>query len=360
MKHCLWIVFACCTLWACQTSEEPLQTDTPISFAANEAQWNGLRSADYTGDAGVNPLPDMLVYGYYTQNRTWENTTPTDFPFFMNGIEVHRQADMLTYSPLRYYFATGYHSFVAFAPNSYLFDAGYNGHSFNQVTFPNDQTLPALQYQLPTDEANQQDIVCGWALDKTAASQGSNPVNLVFQHATTKIAFSACLEAGFSPPPNLHLSIKSIELSNVYAQAQLNLPYNQINGVPELVWDMYQNFRTVYQTVANGNLTNTTLSHTMQALTTENGAWYLIPQILSGRAEADKPILKLLIQAYDQATEQSDNYTVSIDLSLSSTYWLPGQFINYQIEYTGEGVNITLHLVDPGTGNPDDLGNPLG
>lgn len=324
----------CLFAFSCSKSITDEPESTPLQFDTNYAQWSLTRGVDYTGNAGLNPIPDMLVYGYYTGTKTWmEERTPA-FPLFMSPTEVTNMGGSWVYNPIQYFYPTGYHTFFAFAPYQLL-----EADSRNDFYFPSYSETPALKYHLPNDITNQRDLLIGWATDIV---NGTNPVEIEFRHITTKITFSARKADGYSP----NVRINSIVLNNIYAEGVANI--NEVDGSLSVSWNNHNDLRTFSFTTANNFLKNINLSTTFQSLSDQN--LYIIPQgIRAGNTPTGTSITISTIEVIGDVERQ---FTKT--LNLGAMTWKPGESLNFQIVYSGDGTEILL-LVDPGTGDPSEL-----
>lgn len=318
-----------------------------LQFSANDADWLLTRGADYTGDTGANPLSDMLVYGYYTGDDAWLSTTRNPaFPLFMDPTVVTNTLGSWSYSPSRYFFPTGKHSFFAFAPYQSVAD-----DSRNSFYFPDGSETPALRYYIPDETADQKDLLLGWSVDVV---NQATPVEIQFRHITTKITFKACLAVDNTVPANTVVKIRSITISDIYSNAEATILYDQ--EIQDVLWQGHAGPEDIYISTADHSLEDIALTNSMQSITPANNILYLIPQNIGGRDEGvGIPVVTLAIEEYNTVTNTWATYVQEVDLSLFSSTWDAGQQIEFQITYQGSGTPVTLLLVDPGTGDPSDL-----
>ena len=330
MKRLLLIVWTALSVISCnKVSNEGDTNSTLLSFGAKEAVWTTTRGFDYTGDSGTNPIPDMLVYGYYTGTKKWAAERTPAFPLFMNATVVNNSSGTWTYSPPHYFHPTGYHSFFAFAP--YLLVAA---DSRNDFYFPISSETPVLKYHLPDDINNHEDLLFGYNTD---IENGTNVVDIAFKHITSKITFSARVAAGYTST----VKINSILLNNIYTEATAGV--DNISGSLDIVWGNYNDRRIVAATKNNHGLKDIVLTTTMQTISEK--AIYMIPQEITTETS-----LTLSVSEISGGTER----TYSKTFYLGATTWLPGKELNFQITYNAAGTEILL-LVDPGTGDPESL-----
>lgn len=341
MKYLLSILWGALLFVSCdkKSSGDDEQEAALLHFSTNEAVWSTTRGADYTGDTGTNPIPDMLVYGYYTHTKKWlEDRTPA-FPLFMDATVVTNNSGTWTYSPPRYFHPTGYHSFFAFAPYQTI-----AADSRTNFYFPTSSETPVLDYHLPDEISNHQDLLLGWSTD---VQNGPAPVEIVFKHITTKVRFSARIADDHTLTS--HVKINSILLSDIYSAAQASI-VNESNTL-KVQWQNYNDLRSIAATIGNNALKeNITLTTTMQPISKDT--LYLIPQALETTVNGRNPAITLSTVEWSDGTER--HFTKTFHLSGLGLSWKPGEVLDFQITYSGESTEI-LVLVDPGTGDPGTL-----
>lgn len=355
MKHALWIILIVTTSVCC-SKDDLLEDNTEsllLHFDINNAVWNKSLKSDYTGNTGNNPIPDMVVYGYYTNNNLWSDVRYSAYPSFMDGIVVTNNNGTWSYNPPRYFFPKGKHSFFAYAPyRSIVADRR------NIFSIPEERGTPYLLYSLPNETKDHCDLLFGWKTDVTAES--SSPVNIQFIHATTKITFSAGIDHNYTLPSFQTVKIKSITFNGIYSSGRVHSEYDA-SAISGVSWSNLASPKEIYVSTANNTLRDVNLTTTMSQISQEGNALYMIPQPITGRGASEtKPSLKLLFEIYNNITHTSQSHTQTFDLSLLNRDWKPGQIFDFQISYNGSGNPITLVLVDPGIDDPDDLNPPLG
>lgn len=363
MKRLLLILFSVVSIVSCNSDSSDVEKDSiPLRFDTSGAAWTKETKGDYTGNSGANPIPDMVVYGYYTNNDNWFDVRNTAYPLFMNEVIVTNTSGVWAYSPLRYFFPEGKHSFFAFAPyNSVVSD---NRNSFS---IPDNKGIPVLSYALSDEIAGHKDLLFGWKNDVEQSTQGSSPIEINFVHTTTKITFSARLADDYIIHPNKTVRIKSITLSNIYTKGQARVQYNTTSGsegISGMEWINQSDLQSIYLNITSQTLLNVGLTKTMTSISPSATALYMIPQNIASRgSEIGSPTLSLQAEVTNNITNTSETKTESFDMTLMEPkwqIWQPGSSLNFQISYSGDGSLISLILVDPGTGNPNDLGEPIG
>lgn len=327
------------------STEEP--GSEPLRFSAGNANWTKTYGADYTGNLGANPIPDMLIYGYYTDDNAWLSTTRDPaFPLFLDAIIVTNSGGIWSYTPPSYFFPTGYHSFFAFAPYQSVIEDNRN----SIFIFTGEET-PTLSYYLPDEVAEHKDLLIGWETD---LGNQSEPVQITFRHIMTKITFKACLADDNTVPSNTEVKILSITFSEIYSHAEANILYTQESE--EIRWQKHSELRDMYVSTTDHSLTDIALTKTMTSITPAERALYSIPQEITARAQGGAtPAIILAIEEYNTDNGNRETYIQTLDLSLLGTIWTPGQTIDFQITYKGSDSPIVFRLVDPGSNDSDEL-----
>ena len=338
---------------SCSKGEVNQSDRVAILLETNKPEWNNSRSASYTGDAGANPIPDMVVYGYYTHDLKWSAESYTAFPSFMNGVVATNNQGVWGYSPIKYFYHTGNHSFFTLAPYSII-----NADARNVFEISNILGTPQLIYNLPNEVIDQVDILYGAAIDKTN-DDGQNPININFVHATTQIVFSAGYANGYLRTSE-NVRIKSISISNIYSQGKLKSKYDSNEEYDGITWDEHDTLREQTVSIGDNTLKDIYLAGTIEKISTDNGALFLIPQQLTGRNEVDRSSILILYEIKNTISGTSTDYTQTIELAGIIGELIAGQKLNFRISYNGSGTDIEVKLVDPGSGDPGNLGPPLG
>lgn len=365
MKYLYLLVIIIVLIVSCDRDDTPKYTQNTalLRFETKNAVWTKTKAlgTDYTGDTGGNPIPDMVIYGYYTGVLEWINIYNSVSPSFMNGIEITNNNGVWSYSPLRYFFPTGYHSFFAFAPYQSIIANENNSFIINDNV-----GVAKLNYNLPANVSDYPDLLFGWKTDVTQATNESTPVNIQFMHITSRITFSACINTNFQVNyPNTSVQIKSITLSNIYSAAQASIKYNtttenNVTGISGVSWTIpndYTKRRDIYISIDDNTLNSLSLTTTMTSISATS--LFLIPQQLANREQGGGiPTITIAVDVNNSGESEIKSQT--FDLSALSASWQPGNAINYQITYSGSGETPIGLFVDPGTGDPDDLQPPLG
>lgn len=344
MKHFFRIWIGLALLFSCSREQpDDEQASAPLRFEAGEAVWRASFRSDYTGNTGENPIPDMVVYGYYTGTDDWVYTSDTAQPGLMDSVVVANNGGVWSYAPPRYFFPTGNHSFFAFAPHSAI-----TADVRNSVAVPGG--APVLAYHLPENVSGHKDLLFGWKTDVTN-EQGS-PVVIGFHHITTRVTFSARVDPDYTVPAGTTVRITSIVFSGIYSGARTNVSYSA-EGTPEVIWENPHTPAEVSLTIVNGSLNDQDLTELDEMSLISQRNSYMIPQSVP-------PGAALTIAVEETVGSQTRIKMQTFDLAILNTLWRPGQAIDYQLTYNGFGdTPISVNFVDPGTGDPGDL-TPIG
>lgn len=355
MKRFIWILFITITMICC-SKEDLINNETDrglIRFQSSEALWNNVLKSTIE-NAELNSIPDMLIYGYHTGNKHWNEAYDVSYPTLMDAVRVINNNGAWSYESPRYFFPESNHSFLAFAPYTLIAN-----DIRNTVSVPDSKGIPELEYYLPDEGSKQTDLLLGWAVD-IASTQSSNPIEIRFIHATTKITFSAGISADYMLPPFQTIRIKSISLSNIYSYGKAKIAYNT-SGDLGISWFDQGQPKDIITSISNNALKDMVLTKSVATISEIGKELYMIPQQISGRSvSVENPQITFAFEIYNTVTGISQNNIQTFDLSLLNQSWKPGKAINFQILYNGAGNPISLILIDPGTGEIIDLGDPLG
>jgi len=308
----------------------------PLRFETNEAVWRtSLRSSDYTGDTGVNPIPDMLIYGYQTGDEDWVYVSNTASPSFMNGFVITNNGGTWEYEPLLYFFPDAKHTFFAYAPYTKIKTDSRNSFSIAEAG-----GAPVLNYHLSTQVDNQQDLLFGKRINVKETDTDASPVNIVFNHITTKVIFSACIDPSYTVSSGTTVKISSIVFQNIYLAAQTKVQYSE-EGTPSVIWENHytqSDLSLTLNTESINGLQDVDLKTSAGMLVISQNL-YLIPQSIPSGAQ-----LTIEVQETNAGTTIAKVQT--FDLTVLSASWSPGQSINYQLTYNGYTDNpISMQLV---------------
>lgn len=149
----------------------------------------------------------FMVLGYNTGTvDTWSSAATKTLNFMRQTVTYNGTS--YTYSPAKYWpNGTPKISFFAVSPADIS--------TITPATLSTDE-LPIVSYAVPTDPLEQKDVMLAEALNKTSAE---GMVSFPFEHALTKIGFTAKLAADYSTS-GIYVRITSIALQNVANTAE--------------------------------------------------------------------------------------------------------------------------------------------
>ena len=196
-------------------------------------------------------------------------------------------------------------SFFAYAPHG---KATLNG-TVNDV--------PKIDYVVPSSVAAQPDLMIATPVYNRL---GNIPVNEIFNHALSRIKFSASK----SNATLGEVIITGIEIRNIYSKGSttLEVPSPTSWTVDNMVTDSY------VLSSAAGGLTGAPLTNNEQDIISSTGTMFLMPQTLNASAEL---YITFTVKGYNM------NWTTPIP---SPEVWLPGKTYNYQLLIDGDIVIV--------------------
>lgn len=349
MKRLLWFISILSTSLSCSV-DNTLEDGTNsilLNFDVNKADWQLFLKSDNTSDIAIS---DMIVYGYYTQDTPWiESSYKT--PSFMNGVVVTNINGIWSYHPLCYFHENGYHSFFAYAPFNLI-----NSNNLNSLSISS-QGEPTLNYNLSENISDHYDLLVGSKIDVINNAENA-PVDIQFLHATTKITLSVGLDAKYILPPFLSVKIDSVCFNNIYTSGDIQLSYNTESA--NILWSNLSSIKDINLSIKDQTLQNNELSTTFTPLLANNKALFMIPQPLAERGSGQAyPSLSINYSIHNNITDTTNSYTYTYSLAQMSKNWISGQALNFRISYSGGQNPISLILVDPGSENIEDLGEPI-
>lgn len=188
--------------------------------------------------------------------------------------------------------------------------------------------VPEITYEVPIAVGSQKDLmIATQQIDRTSSP---NPVNMVFNHALSRIKFSALKSSDWN---DKEIIIESVELKNICYKGTVSLQ-------TPISWAV-DNVNKRNFTVSTGNgLLSTSLDVQATELTTSDGMLFLMPQTIPSDA--------LMIVRY---TIDGNAIMWQGSIPSSPGAWLPGKSYNYKLLIDGELVMIIcadLESVTPG------------
>lgn len=267
----------------------------------------GPRGNTIVGALGVAQAGGFNVWGY-SHTGTWPAVTKTTL---FNSVTVTSADNGATwsYSPLIDWPIGRKVSFFAYAPAG---SAALNGYDTNGI--------PEIDFTVNDNPANQKDLlIANQMLDCT----GPNPVNLLFDHALSRISFSALKSSSVTEV----IRITGIELKNIYFRgtALMKIP---------AVWTVETSAVKNYSlALSSGGVQNVALTASDQLISTVAGTLFLMPQTLQRTTNPPEMVVSLT----------ADGVPLSYTCPLfSPAAWTPGQPYNYQVYVESLDVVVIL------------------
>jgi len=178
--------------------------------------------------------------------------------------------------------------------------------------------VPEITYSVPIAIANQIDLlIANEMLDCT----GPNPVQVIFEHALSRIKFSALKAPGITG----EVKITEIKFKNLYYEGStpLEIPVN---------WNVNPGVRDYTLLIAAG-LIDVSLENYEQVISANNGMLFLMPQEL--QRLVDIPEITVTFTVDGQPLSWSG-------VIFPSSEWLPGKSYAYQLFIDGESVQVIV------------------
>lgn len=288
-----------------------------------------------TGTRGVDlsneNLTSMAVFGYYTGISKFGNEQSECVTLFNKDMLYKSESGSWMYDLPRYWFINGYHHFFAFAPFEDI-----------SVLDNNSEKYPVIQYTVSERGIDQKDILWsfGELINRIYIEGVSDNVNFIMHHALSRISFSAVLSGSYTKGEKV--KIVKIVLKNLY-QNGISHFYFSDTSISEGTWITDPEFMADFvalessSTEHNEIKSDLWLTESVQNIFTENGAFFMMPQVFSGRTAGAMPLIEVTFN------RQSDNKDIVQEFNLNSpveisgiSAWNPGQAINYQLTYTGD------------------------
>jgi hypothetical protein len=198
---------------------------------------------------------------------------------------------------------------------------------------------PQVSFTVDSDAADQTDFLVAKPLMDRSWTQypSGDPVNIVFEHALSRISFSGLKSTSGD---TREITVKEITLNGLYGSGTTPLTYPAdwtLSGTAN------QNYTV---SVADGTLDDTPFNNSGVPLTTSSGHLFLMPQTLANRAEGDPTMdVTLMVQGKEV------KYT---SLVFSPEAWEAGRSYDYQLVVSGNDLQIIwidsdIELVDFGS-----------
>lgn len=360
-KNILFAVLAVAALSSCSQNdaiESIAQDNNAINFSTYVGRNNraAITYLDGLRAAGAG----FYVLGYSTGNTAWASVADTDKKLnFMLGDNVtwNGTSTAWEYTNQKYWpnavdgTNPGKVSFFAYAPN------GGNVSVENSLDTAGD---PIITYTCPADQLTQVDLVTASATDQTKASNvtQNGRVDLTFNHALSKIAFTAVKAANYD---NATITVKELEVaysSNIVKKNTFNMAATIGNGWGTATEKYAGTEKTTIYTDATGEAlgwNKNEATSTDEAITFEfspekaaadpnpavksNNYLMLIPQtVVAGDLKAT-----LTYDVKDEARNSTVTNKVTVDLAAIT--WEKGKQYTYKLIVTLSGVTFTVDSV---------------
>lgn len=187
------------------------------------------------------------------------------------------------------------------------------------VESPAADGTPRIRYVVPLDGCQQPDLLIAEDKhDQTITNYyGGKPVNLHFNHALSKIGFSALMVNG----SNRKTQVKKIELRNLYRCGT--------TGLDAINWTLDTPF--TYTLEIEKGLLDLQLTTTSQEISADSCFTFLLPQPIN---RSDNPIEMAVTLLIDGG---ETTYTAPV---FSPEAWLPGKSYNYQIAVDHNSIQV--------------------
>ena len=223
-----------------------------------------------------------------------------------------------------------YHSFFAFAPYE------INDNANTSFSSPSTLGAPLLSYTTPEILADQKDLLYSSHIDAINYHIGNNPVDFKFDHALSKITFSAG-----STQTDL-VTIKSFQFSNIWNMATFNFE-EDINGDFMGNWEYTESGaqdNSMETSIVNGGLNNIPLTTTMSNITLADGALMLIPQNFAASSTMTVVMDITTNTTIDgNPSTSTREYKKNFSLAdVSPAGWKIGKSYHYRFIYDGTGM----------------------
>lgn len=209
-----------------------------------------------------------------------------------------------------------YVSFFAYGPAD---NATVNGSTTGGI--------PIIDFTVETAVKNQTDLLIASPIyDQLGVSYSlSKPVNLLFNHALSRVVFSGLL---LNTGDTREIKVKSIKLNGIYNSGSVAVS-NPVS------WTVSTTSTSDYTlNIAGGNLKDIAISNTAQDISTDDSQLFLIPQTIA-RALGEDPTMDVVLNI------DGDDMTYS-SLVFSPDKWLPGKSYNYQLIVDGNDLQLIM------------------
>lgn len=275
---------------------------------------------------------DFGVYAYYDAvgDENLANLTPD----FMFNQRVIYENPGFTYTPVKFWPNSGDVDFYAYTPY------GSANLLFTTPQAATDKGYPVFTYTVGTPIASEEDLLVATKEDQDGLS-GS--VNLVFDHALTKVGFSA-RTAGDYASLGVTVKVKSISLKDIVNKGSFS--YDKYTNVADTSkwWTVDQASMAAYAPAFkdNGGINVGFYEKDAYLLLNASDQFLLmIPQSFSGKT-SQLTLVYDLIYADGTPTEE---FTKVVDLN-GTIPWTAGVYVNYAFTISLKMVTFTATVTD--------------
>ncbi len=327
-----------------------VRTDAPITTTP-------ITRAGGSYVTGGTTLPNGQRLGVYTylHSNTWETDSATATPNFMCNQDVlvsdtDSEGQAFTYDPTRYWPTSDKLSFIAYYPynGAGIVMKDKNGNNYTESS----TGTPKAQFTVPSNIAEQIDLMYATPLTSKTADDGLLTFN--FQHALTRVTFSAKLKSG-----NVPIQIRSITISGVKNKGTLDITDgtwentgNATSGAGEYTFTSDSIISIIGSTTATDFRVFSTETQLLLPQTFEAGSTAKISITYNyGSGEETKEFDLVGTTAWNAST--SINYTISLSKEEEEGADIIYRDGIYEI-YTAKGFKAFADLVNGAGSNTSD------
>jgi len=289
------------------------ETNKQISFVLPSTRGAVIANASDVAREG-----GFKVWGY-RHSGSWSSAAHKASIFNSLGTNVTSADNGSTwsYQTPAYWWLYEAASFFAYAPAD---NATMNGHDASGT--------PKINFTVNDNPVEQKDLlIANQILDCIT----HDPVNMVFDHALSRIRFSALKD----PAITEEIRITGIELQNIYSSGTTTLQ-------TPVVWDVNAASAKDFLLTSSlgGGLKDIPLTGAEQLITADNGELFMMPQDLDRGAAVPNLVVTF-------ATSSGTSFGIARSYTLSgfpTDEWLPGKTYNYQLVIDKSMVHNTFWL----------------
>lgn len=275
---------------------------------------------------------DFGVYGYW--GEVGDEDVSTLDPNFMYNQRIVYSDLGFTYTPLKYWPETGDVDFYAYTPYS------SKNLVFDNPTTNTSKGYPVFTYTIDPTVATEEDLLVASSEDMDGLSGN---VNFDFDHALTKVGFSA-RTAGNYAAQGVTVTIKSITLTEILDKGTFS--YDKYTNVSDTTqwWTASTVTKKTYvpgisnsSGVAVGYYPN----NTYLQLNADDQFLLMIPQDFTGTTATLAVAYEI---SYTDGT-QTQKYTKTVNLD-KTIRWTAGVYVNYAFTISLSAVTFTANVSD--------------